>query len=436
MKKIICLLFLLWPASASHAQQEMNLEDAIRLGLKNNYDIRIARTAAEIARINAGLGTAGFLPTLDATGSYRLNDTEEKSSASAGTSRYETDNWTGDISLNWTVFDGFKMFVEKGRYNALARLGEFQARNAIENTVVAISRAYLNLVQQEQLLDVAQQSRDISETRLNKERIRNDVGGASSTDLLNAQVSFNNDQSSLLNQQLQVSIAREELNVLLGRDPATPLVVSREISIPAMAMEFDQLLNAAIERNSGLKIARQNKIVADRGLQAARAAFFPRLSLNAGYGYTDLNRSYDSPPAMTDLTAQTSDIRVGLVLTFNLFNGGRDKIQWQNARRESEIRELSLRDAHNQLAGTVRQKYETFIQRMELVGLEEQNIVAARQNLELQQDRFALGVAGSLEFRDAQVNLIRAQTALIVARYQARITRLEIEQLIGNLRIE
>jgi outer membrane protein TolC len=71
-----------------------------------------------------------------------------------------------------------------------------------------------------------------------------------------------------------------------------------------------------------------------------------------------------------------------------------------------------------------------------VVILEEQNIEAARQNLDLQRERNNLGIANSLEFRDAQVSHARAQTSLITARYQARISRLEVDQLTGVLRIE
>ena len=68
--------------------------------------------------------------------------------------------------------------------------------------------------------------------------------------------------------------------------------------------------------------------------------------------------------------------------------------------------------------------------------LEEQNVVAATQNLQLQQDKYDIGATTSIEFRDAQVNLIRTQSTLIVARFQARISRLQIEQLIGNIQID
>jgi outer membrane protein TolC len=92
-------------------------------------------------------------------------------------------------------------------------------------------------------------------------------------------------------------------------------------------------------------------------------------------------------------------------------------------------------DVRNKIAGLVRERYVTLQKRLELMELEKQNVLAATQNLELQQDKYDIGATTSLEFRDAQVNLIRAQSTEIVARFQARISRLEIEQLIGNIQI-
>ena len=68
--------------------------------------------------------------------------------------------------------------------------------------------------------------------------------------------------------------------------------------------------------------------------------------------------------------------------------------------------------------------------------LEEENLDTARRNLERQQERYATGASDSLDFRDAQVNLSEAQVRLIVARYDARISLLEIQQLIGRIAVE
>lgn len=435
-KVFLLILISVITVSSVYADELLTLEDAIKIGLKNNYDIQIARNSARISLNNRGLGTAGFLPTLDLSGNYQLSQTDEESNSATSFGNTDTENWGGSISLNWTLFDGFKMFIEKKRYNALARLGEYRARDIIENNVVAISRAYFNLVQQEQLLDVARDAKDISAQRLEKARIRKELGGASSTDFLNAQVAYNSDESALLNQQLQVTIAAERLNLIMGQSPDKPLEVSKEISVPELELTLDEILERAFEKNSGLKVARQNRLAADAGARSSFSPFLPKLSLNASYGYSDRTVSGDAIGFGNDIYTERTDAAVGLMLSFNLFNGGRNRIEWQNARLEAKNQRLALEDAQNQLTGAVQQAYDTYINQIQLVELEQQNLLAAEQNLQLHQDRFQTGALSSLEFRDAQVSLIRAQTALIVARYQARITRLEIEQLTGNLKVE
>jgi outer membrane protein TolC len=158
--------------------------------------------------------------------------------------------------------------------------------------------------------------------------------------------------------------------------------------------------------------------------------------LNSSYSYTDRAISSQNPQFTRDIETQSKGAAVGLTLSFNLFNGFQDKIDLQNARLEEQNKALALKDIQNQIEGLVREKITTFEKQMELVALEMENVTAAEQNLQLQQDRYQIGATSSLEFRDAQVNLTRAQTVLISARYQARITRLEIEQLTGNLELQ
>jgi len=107
----------------------------------------------------------------------------------------------------------------------------------------------------------------------------------------------------------------------------------------------------------------------------------------------------------------------------------------RNAKIDAINQTLTLRDTRNRLVGLVAETYDTYQQHMDLVALEEQNIGSAQQNLDLQRERLELGVANSLQFRDAQVSLVMRRTSLIGARYQARIARLEIEQLVGGLEV-
>jgi outer membrane protein TolC len=291
-------------------------------------------------------------------------------------------------------------------------------------------------VQQEQLLDVVHDTRDISKRRLEREEVRRDLGGASSTDLLNARVNFNNDESVLLDQQLAVTIAHTDLNITLARDPLTPVVVKKEIIIPPFDTEYDDLLMSARERNSTLLTASYNKKAADENVRIAKSAFWPRLVLNSSYGYTDRALRGEEVMISTDKDSHSIESGVGLMLSFNLFNGNVDKINYQNARLEALNQDLTVKNIENEIAGLVQEKYTTFQKRMAKVRLEEENTGTARQNLELQKERYATGASDSLDFRDAQVNYARAQVRLIVARYDARISLLEIQQLIGKLKIE
>jgi len=416
------------------AQDMMTAEDAIAIGLQNNFNIQIARNDREIAENNIGKGAAEFLPTLDINGSYQAAHSKQESNSPFSFGNTDTKNLVGKALLNWTLFDGFRMFTVNSQYRELAKLGEYQARNSIENTVVAILIGFLNVVQQEELLEVAKNALEISRTRLDKEKVKQDIGSASSTDFLNAQVSFNNDRSTLLNQELRLLVAKKELNIFLGRDVTTPVTVKKEININPLTLTVDELQDLALEKNSTLSIAEQNKILAGKNISLAEAPFYPRLLLGFNYNYAELNSETSRFPDPVKST--TTDYGAGLTLTYNLFNGLRDKINRQNAVIAERNSELSLQDVRNKVTGLVRERYVTMVKRLELMELEEQNVVAARQNLELQQDKYTIGATTSLEFRDAQVNLIRSQSTFIVARFQARISRLEIEQLIGNIEIE
>lgn len=421
---------------ASSPADVMTVEDAIRLGLKNNYAIQIARNTATIAANNRGKGIANFLPVVDTATDFRYDDVNEKTGSPTSFGNAVTRTADASLTLNWTLFDGFRMFADKKRYDELAKSGEAQSRDRIERTVVSIMASFFNLVQQEQLLDVARDTRDLSKRRLEREEVRRDLGGASSTDLLNAKVNFNKDEATLLDQELAVTIARNELNIVLARDPLTPVVVVKEIVIPPFAAAYEDLLRQARERNSTLLTARYNVRAAEEDVRIARSSFWPQLSLNGSYGYRDRSLFGDDVPVGADREGHSLNGSVGLFLSFNLFNGNIDTINYQNAKVDLLNADLTVRNIENEIAGLVREKYTTFQKRMAKVALEEENAGTARQNMELQKERYATGASDSLDFRDAQVNYAQAQVRLIVARFDARISLLEIEQLTGNVALE
>ncbi len=416
------------------AQQVITPDEIVSIGLQNNYGIRIARNVSEIADNNKGLGRAGLLPVISGTGNYTLSSSSQTTNSPFSFGDSDTRSYGAQINMNWTLFDGFRMFIDRRRYIELAILGEIQARITIENNVIMILNSYYDLIQKKQLLDIARASRDVSEERLNRERARNEIGGTSTTDLLNAQVSFNNDVSALLDRELELDIAYKDLNILLGKEPDFMFLPVDDIELEIEEPDLNAVMRLAEEKYTPYIAVIKDLVLAEQDVRYSKSQYFPNISLNANLGYTD--RTVSSGRYDGDIETQSSDNSIFLSVTYDLFDGFRRRTALQNAKIDLKNRELAHQDELNRLKGLVREKFMNFYKATEKVRLEQQNIQAARQNLTLQQERFQLGSANSIEFRDSQINYNRAQSSLINAKYLAKTAQIELNRLKGEIRIK
>jgi outer membrane protein len=435
MKKILMSMLLLLGIGVEMKAQPMTLEEAIALGLENNFSIRIARNTAAIARNTATLGASVFLPTLDASASASLLDTRQESNSPFTFGDSETRALGAQLSLNWTLFDGFRMFAERNRYNQLALLGEEQARAAIEHSVLGIARAYFTLVQQQQLALVLQRSLDLSRLRLEKEQVRRGLGG-SLTELLTAEVAYAGDSLQIMEQQLAIELARQDLNLALGRDPDEACDAVSVIDVPELRWSDDELRDRALRRNSELRIARTDLDIADQEAGIALSTFMPRVGLFATWGYSDrlvatMNGRFDY-----DIQTQSTDATIGLNVSMNLFQGFRNSTEVQNARLRIESRRLALEETEARVIADLRARLLTFRMRLDAARLAGNNLEAARRSLELHLERFNAGAISSLEFRDVQLQHVRAETAYISARFLARVALLEVQRSIGDISMD
>lgn len=430
MKTMIFLfgLLLLFTANGQ-AQETLSLEQAVAIGLERNHRIRIARNDAQRARNETRQGRANFLPTLDASGSLSFANSQQDTNSPFSFGDSDTRNMNAQLALNWTLFDGFRMFAENDRYQQLARLGEAQARNVVEQTVMSILGNYVFTVRQSQLLDVQQRALALSRTRLEKARIRHDLGGPK-TELLQARIAYHTDSAAVLEQALQFDVARKDLNLAMGREAAMDFMVEENIEVPAIAYGVEDMQRMAQERNAELDLARSGLYAAEAVTSVSRSSFYPRLSLFATYGYGD---RLVSTATRGDVTTLSTDATVGLSLNFNLFNGFRNLDNVENAALAEHSARLMLEEAELRLEGLLREQLQTYRTRLQAMGIAESKREAADANLQLFIERFDTGTVSSLEFRDAQLQYVLAETAAIDARFDARIALLELQRLIGDL---
>jgi outer membrane protein TolC len=221
--------------SSSYSQEVLTIENAIKIALENNFEIKIASNNYNIAKTNSTIGNAGILPTL--TASVAANNRVQNSTLTLQNGVVNAlDNALNNslnygVSLDWTIFNGFKMFTRLEQLKELEKLGSSQLQQTIISKLSEVSSTYFNLVQQLQQLKALDSTLVISNQRLVLAQNRFAIGKASKLEVLNAQVDLNTDNVVLLKQQEVFQNTKTLLNKILARDLQTQFNVIEKIKV-------------------------------------------------------------------------------------------------------------------------------------------------------------------------------------------------------------
>lgn len=409
------------------------LKSCLEQGLLNNYSLRIARNEEQVSRNNATLGNAGYLPTLDLSAGYKgtLNDTETKIRATGETTKdHGVFDQTMDagINLNWTIFDGFNITANYQKLKELERQGETNTRIAIEDLVANIAAEYYNFVQQKIRLKNFRYAVSLSKERLRIVEERYHIGNFSRLDYQQAKVDFNADSAQYMKQQELLHTSRIELSELMANKDVDELFIIQDslISIDKI-LNFDELWNATLAINASLLQSEQNQTLARLDYKKVCSRDYPYLKLNGGYGYT-LNK-YD---ISANSRRSNLGLNVGVTVGFNLFDGNRRRerrnasIAVQNARLEREQVEQTLRADLSNL-------WQAYQNNLQMLNLERQNLIAAKENHEIAMERYMLGNLSGIEMREAQKSLLDAEERILSAEYDTKLCEISLLQISGKV---
>ena len=427
----VALIVLCATGTPVYAQQELTLEESIRIALDHNYGVRIARSEAEITNNNVTLGNAGFLPTLGATAGYSGGSSTTRQEYNTGSvidrTGASTTTLSSRIGLDWTLFDGFRMFVDYDRLKTLRDAGELNSRRAMELTVLDVTSAYFDLVRQQYLIRVYRNALELSRERIRLAEARANVGTGAAPDLLKARIDLNADSSNLIRQEIALRATRASFNALLGRSASTEFAVGE--TIPTVGdITFEELRSTVFARNSALRAAELNRELARLDLDAVRSLHYPSLTLNLGYGFSQSNTE-----AGLVLANRSHGPTYGVTLGWTLFDGFNVQRQAENARVLIDISELEFEQVRTAIEADIATSFTAYEMNRSLLQLEENNLDIARRNVEIAAERLRVGTITSYELREIQRDLIEAESRIISARYEAKLAETQLLLLRGDL---
>ncbi|WP_066837382.1 TolC family protein [Rufibacter ruber] len=429
----LLLLSLLICTGKAHAQELLTLEDAVRIALERNYDIKLASNDERIAENNVSRGNAGMLPavtgTLNNTNTLQNNSQTQQNGDVREVSWGRGSNLNYGVGLTWTVFDGFRMFARYEQLQELEKLGEANLQQTVLTRVGDVISTYYELVQQQQQLRAYDTAVSLSRFRVELAQNRFQIGKAARLEVLNAQVDFNTDTTNLLRQQELYRNTKIRLNEIMARDVNINFSVADGITIDDQ-LTLGQLSAQVEQQNPALKAAVLNRRIAELEAKQVRAGRLPTLGVTTGYSFSR-NRA-----ALGFSTLSTGNgLTYGVNASINLFNGFNQRRLEQNANIVINSAQLQLEQVNQSLNAQLASAYQTYLTNLTLVRLEENNQRIARQNLDITMEKYRLGSITTMEVRDAQLNYVNATVRYSNAQYLAKIGEVALKEIAGTLNL-
>ncbi|GAA4440932.1 TolC family protein [Pontibacter saemangeumensis] len=435
-KKAVLILLtvgLLLPR-LGQSQDRLSLQDAVRIGLKHNFDIQVVANEQQIDKNNVTLGNAGFLPSLEARATRTFSENNSRQEFPTGPDRVRTgagsNNLNSSVNLNWVIFDGFGMFINLERLKTLEKAGSLLTKETVENTFSDITASYYEVVRQAYKIQALQDAIAISEARVEIAQAQYEVGVSAKVEILRAQVDYNADKSELLLQQEALQNAKINLNQLLGRNPDINFAVTDSIVVDT-TLKYSAADNGLYASNPLLQRLQLDRQLAQLNRKAIQASRYPTVGIISAYNF---NRSEAEP--LNEFQARFNQNRgynYGLTVNLPIFNGFNINRQAQNARISQETANLAFQQAENRLQADLARAYSQYANRLQLLELEESNVKLAQENAAIALERYRLGLLTAIELREAQRNELIASNRLIDIRYEAKAAEVEIKRLTSSL---
>lgn len=378
---------------------EARLKRLIAIALENNRDLRVAGLRIEQVRAQYQVRRADELPTVNAVAAGLRQP---------GSNGQMVSTYTAGFGVTAFEFDFF------GRIRNLSdvALAQYLASEEAHKTarialVAAVANTHLNLIADEELLEVTRRTLQTREESLKLTKLKFDNGAASELDYRQAESLIEGARVTLAQLSRRRALDENALVLLLGQAlpsdlPPTQSVLRHELlpTLPA------GLPSEVLARRPDILQAEQQLIAANANIGAARAAFYPRISLTAtaGIASSDLTGLFNNGAFAWTLAPQ---------LLVPIFDRGRNRA---NLGVAEAGRDIALAQYEQAIQGAFREVADALASRATLID----EVRAQRAQVNAEANRFRLadlryknGAASYLDVLDAQRSLFSAQQAVV-----------------------
>ena len=381
--------------------QDERLKRLITIALANNRDLRVAALAIEQARALVDVRRADQLPTVSAG---------IAGSRQPGANGNSTTLYTAGLQITGYEFDFFGRLRSLTGVALAQYLASEEARKTAQIALIAgVASTHLALQADDELLALTRRTLQTRGDSLRLNRLRFDNGAASAFELRQAESLLESAQVALAQATRQRALDENALVLLLGQPLPADLPPAQPLGTASLGELPVGLPSEVLTRRPDVRQAEQQLIAANANIGAARAAFFPRISLtgNLGTASTELSGLFKSGSYAFTGTGQ---------LLQPLFDAGRNRAGLESARAGRDIAvaqyERSIQSAFREVADALAGRA-TLGEQLRAQAAQTNALAITYRLADL---RYRAGAASYLDALDAQRSLFTAQQALVQVR--------------------
>ena len=414
-----------------YAQNTLSLNQAIEIGLKNNYSIQIANNNQSISTTNKEAAISTLLPKIDANAGINKSNVDTRQVFVTGITQERNNakstQQTAGLQLSWVLFDGLKMFASYDRIQEMEKMGMVNAKAMVQGVLADIVINYYAIVASQEQLKVSEDALAVSKKRLDIAQDKNEVGSGSTLDLLNAKVDYNTDLSSLIRQKESLRNLKIRLNELLIL-PVNDLIVLSDTIPTNQKINTDDLYQKMIAQNPSLLLAKSQQRIAELAVKEVSADRYPTLKLNSGYTYSNQNAE-----AGFFTENKAVGFNYGITASVNIFNGLLQSKKEKVAKIQAQSAVFSYEQAKQSVDANWNALLSSYQNNLELLQLEKENQLVAKRNIDISVEKFKLGGISSLQLREAQRAYIESNGRYINALYQYKLAETSLLELSASI---
>jgi outer membrane protein, adhesin transport system len=418
--KKLSLSFMLGLAALPAPLVAMELNDFVADSISAHPSIREQVHIFRQVDRDRDIADSGWHPSVDLEASTGTYETE---SPTTGLLKREYESTRAELSITQNLFNGFDTTYQQQQARARISSALFEIYDTADNIALDAVQAYLDVVKQQKLIELAETNVTSHERILSQIRERNDSGMGRRSELQQTEGRVARAYASLIAQQNNFQDAATRMHEILGR--YVQLTRLKEPALPEHpGLTLEQLIDRALEKHPAIKVAGFNVQAALSDSSRARRNNYPKV---------DLRFAKEVGDDIGGLNGDTDEMSLVLNLSYNLYRGGAD--------RAAERKKVSGVYQNQEFAARVRRQV---INTLRLAWVADQSlsrqlkfltthIEKAQQTVESYGEEFFIGQRDLIDLLDAESELNSAQNQHTEAYYEALAARFRIHEAMGEL---